>query len=148
MQDRQLDLAQAQPVAGAQHAHWDTPRLQFLHRPPHRRRRSLSKRRRAAHLAHRETLQQGDEAVEVIQVGVGQHQLVDPADAAVPQERRDVAARDLRAADAADVVEQRPAVRRFQHHAAAVADGEEGAAQLVPRRACGAADQADAQPHE
>ncbi len=76
-----------------------------------------------------------------------QEDLVDAADAAAPQERGDLPAGHVRAADGPGVVEQRPPVGRLQARAAAVAHGQEGDAQLVlPRR--GGANQAEAQPRQ
>jgi hypothetical protein len=84
----------------------------------------------------------------VIEVGVREDHFIDAADAALPEKRREVPARHLGTGERTGVVEQGASIRCFNHGAAAVADGEERAAQLVTRQPRGAGGQAGAQPTE
>src|SRR5262249_28780507 len=78
--------------------------------------------------------------------GVRKKYFINAPDAAMPEEWRNLPARHVRPGHRPGIVKQRPAIRRLDHRAAAVADREERAAQLVRRRSHRAADEQDAQP--
>ena len=70
----------------------------------------------------REAVEQVDQAVVVILIGMAQEDRVDPADASRPERRRDDPAADARVAQAAAVVQERATIGRLDQHRQAVPD--------------------------
>ena len=84
--------------------------------------RALGERLAPDDAADRELLQQVDQPVVVVEVGVREDHVIDPAHPPRPQKGRDHRARHVRAAHGAGVVDHHPPVGHLQHRATAMPD--------------------------
>ena len=75
--------------------------------------------------ADAETVEQVEQSVVMILIGMAQEDRVDPADAACPECRRDDPAADARVAQPAAVVQERPTIGSLDQHSQAMADRQE-----------------------
>ena len=148
MQNLQRDSADLQPIACLDDAQGDAAFMQDAKYVPHASRRLVRERRRVRHLADGEAVEQIDDAVEMIEIGVREKNFIDAADAVLPEERSDLPACHLGSSERAGVVQERASIRGFNHRATAVSDGEKRAVQLIARHARGAGGETDAQPTE
>src|SRR5689334_17359412 len=84
-------------LSGLHDAHRDAARLDGGQGLTDGGQLAASEARRASHAADGEAVEERNESVEVVEVGVREHDVVDPPDAPAPQERRDVSAGHVRA---------------------------------------------------
>ena len=95
--------------------------------------RPFSRGRRALpEFADPEVPGHGHEAVEVVRMGMGQDEVIDPREAFAPQDRRDDPLADIEGArgQAAPVDEHRPAARELDQDGLALADVDQGDAEV------------------
>ena len=131
MQHREGDAVLGPRLPGADDFHRQAARLQGRQRGAHAGQIALAERRRRDDAANREAIGELRHAVEVIEIAVREEERIDPANAARPEERSDVAACHVGPGGGAGVIDEDVASGRFNDGAAAVADGDEGAAQFA-----------------
>src|SRR5215813_11455644 len=105
MQYFQIDFARGQAVAGLDNTHWYPVAIDYFENAIDARRVAVCEGRCATDLTNRKAIQQRRQAIEVIEVGMRNEDLVDAADALVPEERCDVPAGHFRAGHGAGIVE-------------------------------------------
>src|SRR5207237_4102007 len=90
MEDLHHNHAGGEAVAGANDANWYLSFLKCSESEVDPRRRFVRKGRRARNLAHGKSIQERRQAVEMIQVRVGEEHFIDTAYASTPEKRRDL----------------------------------------------------------
>jgi len=137
-------------VARPHHPDRDAGRRGLLEQLTNAPRPALHECRRHHDLTDGESLQQAGDSIEVVGVGVGDDEGVDPADPFVPKHAGHRAAGSRRAAEPTGVVEERAAGRRADDDPTAMPDGRHDHPQARDRRGAdshrGGPDEADAAP--